>query len=484
MKWAFALVGVALSLALGAWLRRAPPWALGTAGLLVGLLPFVGLDHISINPISFELYRGESRGLEVTVLDLLALALWVALPKPSARTPYGIPRALYLVAVCVSAFLAPRPLFSLFSVWKLLRMYGFLLVVVRAAMIPRVAAAMTSGVGLGVLFSCALALGQRYLFGVTRPSGAFPHSNSLAMAANLALPIAFAVVLARPKMRIATATALAAPIVVLLTLSRGAIVLMALALAAVLVGSLFRRPSWRKITVAATGAVIAGAALAKGWDTLVARFLTAPSQSEEARVLFNQAARAMLRDHPFGIGINQYSWVLEAGGYADRVGLADVDRNGIAHHVYWLTAAETGYFGLGAYLLTLLAPLVVAVRLAARAKGLEGDVALGCAVALGVTAAQGTAEWVARQSAMSYLFWLVAGLVAALARPTVSVWGRRVVSPVETLPRPPASARPRGGTAPALPLGDAQAVAPRRSAVGGLIHGLPRIAAGHPGSEG
>lgn len=483
MKWALAAAGIGAALGLGAWLRRAPDWALVLSALVVGFLPFVGLDHVSINPISFELYRGESRGLEVTALDLLALALWVALPTPTQRTPYAFPRALYLLAICISAVLATRPLFSLFSVWKLVRMYGFLVVVVRAAMIPRVAAAMTSGVGIGVLFSCALALGQRYSFGVTRPSGAFPHSNSLAMAANLALPIAFAIVLARPKTRLAAATALAAPVVVLLTLSRGAIVLTAVALATVLVGSLLRRPSRRKLGIAAIGALLGGAMLAKSWDTVVARFSSAPSQSEEARLLFNQAARAMLSDHPFGIGINQYSWVLETAGYADRVGLAEIDRSGIAHHIYWLTAAETGYFGLLAYLLLLLAPLLLAIRIAVRVKGLRGDIALGCAVAFGVTAAQGTAEWIARQTAMSYLFWLVAGLVAALARPSVSRWGAPIVSSRERPSTKRIATAPRDGTAPALPLVDASLSVPGGPDALALVPVVPGIAAGHSGSE-
>jgi O-antigen ligase len=152
--------------------------------------------------------------------------------------------------------------------------------------------------------------------------------------------------------------------------------------------------------------------LAKSLDTILERWSGAPKASEEARVLFNEAARAMLNDHSFGIGINMYSHVLEHGGYADRLGMAPVDRSGVAHHIYWLTAAELGYVGLAAYALLLIAVLVLAIK-AARARDVRGDIALGIAAGLFVTYVHGTSEWILRQTAMSYAFWTAAAMVAA-----------------------------------------------------------------------
>lgn len=153
--------------------------------------------------------------------------------------------------------------------------------------------------------------------------------------------------------------------------------------------------------------------LAKSIDTIIERFTKAPKESEEARVLFNKAARAMADDHTFGVGINMYSWVLDHGGYADRLHIEPGDRNGIAHHVYWLTCAELGYVGAAAYILLLATVWVSALRLVFK-RGLTGEVATGLLLGLSTMYLQGTAEWIARQTPQSYCFWMFAAILSAL----------------------------------------------------------------------
>jgi O-antigen ligase len=413
LKWAALFLAIALAVPLGLVLRGRMKVLAVVAGL-IGFLPFFGLDHVDINVLSFKTYRGDSRGFELTLVDVLAVAMFFALPT-RASAPYLVPRLLYLGAVVVSIKDAPLPLFSLFSVWKLVRMYVFFAAMVRLATRPRLASALLSGMGLGIVFSLLLALGQRYFYGAMRPMAAFSHPNSLAMAANLVFPIALAIVLSAPRAKIAIAAAMTAPLCVVLTLSRGALVLTVLEICAVLGVSILRRPTARKGLVAASIGVMGLAVVVKSYDTLIERFTRAPPQSEQARTLFNQAARAMLSDHPFGVGINQYSHVLGNLGYADALGIPPIDREGLAHHVYWLTAAETGWLGVSSYLLLLALPLFAALSLL-RAKGMRGDLALGCAVSLGVMYVHGTAEWIARQTAMSYMFWSVAALCVGLVR--------------------------------------------------------------------
>ena len=100
-------------------------------------------------------------------------------------------------------------------------------------------------------------------------------------------------------------------------------------------------------------------------------------------------------------------------------------RDGIAHHIYWLTAAETGYVGLAAFAILLGAVYVSALRLATR-RGLRGEIALGIAVGLTVTYVQGTAEWIFRQSTMSYAFWLFAAIVVGLTHSSKDATKRAV----------------------------------------------------------
>jgi O-antigen ligase len=184
--------------------------------------------------------------------------------------------------------------------------------------------------------------------------------------------------------------------------------------------SLARAPTRRKLVVAAVAGALGGLVMVKASDTLIERFTNAPAVSLDARRGFETAAADMLQDHPLGIGLNQYSWVLGHEGYAERAGVLRVDRDGVAHNVYWLTAAELGYIGILAYVLLVLTPIVLAVRivLAARRDDPRGedDAALGLGAGLLVMALHGFGEWIARQGSMTYLFWMVAGLVAAMAR--------------------------------------------------------------------
>jgi hypothetical protein len=95
----------------------------------------------------------------------------------------------------------------------------------------------------------------------------------------------------------------------------------------------------------------------------------------------------------------------------------EYDRSGIVHNVYRLTAAEVGYLGIGAYVLVLAAPLVTALRAAAgRGRNVRRDVLFGFAIGLSVLYAQGMLEWALRQTALSYLFWIIAAMIVGISR--------------------------------------------------------------------
>jgi hypothetical protein len=176
-----------------------------------------------------------------------------------------------------------------------------------------------------------------------------------------------------------------------------------------------------KVTIALF--VGAAAVLARSLDTIIERFTTAPKESELARKLFNKAAQRMADDHPTGVGINMYSWVLDHGGYADQLHIEPGDRNGIAHHIYYLCAAELGWWGLASYVLVLAHVFVVALR-SARGRGVAGELGVGLSLGLLTMILQGTAEWIARQTPMSYCFWLFAALASALTVHGRSTRGR------------------------------------------------------------
>jgi O-antigen ligase len=416
MKWLIFFGAIAAVYPLGRWLRGRDRLLLLAVALL-GFLPFVSID---INLVSYEHYRGDSRGIEISLLDLLAAALAVALPPAErVRPSYRFVRWLYALACVLSLASAPNPLFGTFSIWKLLRMFAAMALVERLCHRPERLAALLWGLGSGVVYETLLALSQRYLQGAVRVSGNLSHSNSLGMAVNMVFPIAFALLLSGRGRGLAAATVAGAALCVVMSLSRGAIAMYALAALLIFSWSVARRMTLRKASIAIGGAMGATVVLLRALDTIIERFTEAPEASAHGRDLFELAAQSMLRDHPGGVGINQFSHVLSRGGYADRIGIPPIDRDGIVHNIYWLTAAETGYLGIVAYVALLAWPLLVALRALRRTRdSVEADILAGAAVALLLTCAQGTLEWIARQTAMSYLFYFVIAIIAAMATRT------------------------------------------------------------------
>lgn len=383
---------------------------------LLRILALALFHPAHINLLSDEAYRGDARGFEITVVDVLALAIFVAARlrrAPASPRAFVIPRVAYASAVVLSIIASPDALRSMFGVWKLARMY-FMFSVLAGELValPMVLAAV-QGLSAGVLLEGGLALHQRYFEHVMRVSGSQSHPNSLAMLVNLIAPIAFAVFLAGYGRWLAASVFVLAGVCDILTLSRGGMLMFVFGVSLVAVASLARAPTWQKARILVGLALASSLVLAWSARTILLRFETAPVESVHARELFVAAAQRMAADHPLGVGINMYSQVLATAEYSAVLGIDPMDRNGIAHHIYWLTAAETGYAGLAAFALLLCAVLVAAIR-AAALRGVRGELALGIAVGLTVTYVQGTAEWILRQSTMSYAFWLLAAIIVGI----------------------------------------------------------------------
>lgn len=417
MKWIVFLVTL---LGVVPWLGDRAARSEVVRRWLVFSIAFELFNPHHINLISDENYRGDSRGIEVTTVDLLALTLWLA-QRTRGRLPAGLtapfflPRMLYLGAALASLTATPELLRSLFSVWKIVRMYFYFVALEGAFAELTLARAFLDGLGAGVLWQGALALQQKYIYHAVRVLGSQSHPNSLAMLVNLIAPSAFSLMLGGQGRRWAGGVVAVAAMCNVFSLCRGGMMMFVFASSVVAAASMVRRPTAHKVKVLSWIVAAGALALLKSMDTIINRFVNAPKESELARKLFNQAARAMAEEHPFGVGINMYSFVLDHGGYADRFTIEPGDRNGIAHHIYWLTSAELGYVGVTAYVLVLLSVLVAAARLALR-KGVEGELGVGILAGLSVTYLQGFAEWIARQTTMSYAFWGLAAVVAARLR--------------------------------------------------------------------
>ena len=424
MKWILLVLSLLAVVPLGSWLRANRRYWY-RAWTVVGFLPFAAVGWLDINLISHEAYRGDSRGFEITLVDLLVVALYLGTARRGASSPFRAPRYLYLLAAVFSVSQAVEPLFAWFSIWKLLRMYLVLGVVTLACADRRVAPAILRGMALGVVAQLPVVLLQRYGFGFYQTPGFFAHQNTLGGAVNLVVPVSLALILAGTRSAPHLAALAASPVLLVLSLSRGSITNYGLALGATLLLSTLRGLTGRKLVVSLVGVALVGAIGLKAAHTIVTRFLEAPEASAETRLIFEDAAASMLRDHPLGIGMNQYSLVIREGGYGQRAGEARGVENwnepgefgGIVHNIYWLTAAELGYVGIAAFAWLILSVLYLAFRTGLATRGdVRADVLLGLGVGIAGLCVHGLLEWTLRQTSISYVFWIMCGLVAALAR--------------------------------------------------------------------
>ena len=123
----------------------------------------------------------------------------------------------------------------------------------------------------------------------------------------------------------------------------------------------------------------------------------------------------MARDHFFGVGLNNYSYVVNNTAYAGYIPLAS-DR-GIVHNVYLLHASELGWLGLAAFVLVIGRFLWLAIRFVARRRDdITSSMAIGILAGMVALWTQSLLEWLFRQTYITVEFFLLAGLLAALPR--------------------------------------------------------------------
>jgi len=426
MKW-LIFAGALLLVYPASILLRRNARARPIACFLIGLFPFVDLGFFDINFLVHAQYRGDARGFEVTLLDLLLLAVFLSQPRRRLASPFLAARCAYFLAALVSVAAAAEPLFAWFSVWSLVRMYFAFEVVYQACRSNRLVAALLAGLAVGVTCQFGLALAQRYLLGIHQTRGFFAHQNSLGSALILVTPPLFALVLARWGGWLYRIAVIGAAASIVMSLSRGALAIFAFQSAAMALLSLMRsRTSW-KVAVLSIGLLGSGAIGLKAADTIVDRFTHAPPGSGETRSVMNAASSAMLSDHPLGIGINQYSLVVTRDAYFERASTArerprhPLDEKllygGIVHNIYWLTAAELGYPGILAFGWLLLSPLCMANWHGWHTRNdVRGDLLLGMGIGLFGLYLHGILEWTFRQTQIAYLFWIATATTASLVR--------------------------------------------------------------------
>jgi O-antigen ligase len=413
--------GVPLMALAATYYPKARSWLLS---LLIAT-PVLG-GGVKLNFLSMESYRGPDRGFEVTLADLIALALAFSLVLRDRGRVRWLPTnslwmlAFFLVAVA-SAFVAPVGVYAGFTLWKMVRMYLVFWVVANLVRSGVELRAVWRGLLIIGLAMLGYVLKQKYLDGYYRIPGPFDHSNTIPLYLNVVIPPLVVWLLADPalsawKRSLSLLAVFAMLFAVQATFSRAGLMLAGAGFVGGLGLAIARVRSTRVVLLSGFVLVVLLLGVAKALPSILERIRTAPPTSEAARDEFNHAASLMVADHPFGIGINSFSEVLTVTTrYNQHIAVMQGEAQaGVCHHIYWLTLAELGWPGLALFLIVIGRFLLLAVRGSLRGRSLEGMVLAGYALGFLCMHAQGFLEWAFRITPVTLQFSIAAGVVVGL----------------------------------------------------------------------
>ena len=405
--FAFAAIGtiplaVALSLNVR-WMKYAF-WGMVAAMCLY--------QQTAINFFSNEFYRGSARGMEVSLIYLLAFAILVALAvrgKVRGILSDGGVRLymLYFLLCMPSLSAADDLLISWLEIWKMIMLFLFYCAV--RAYLKATDDVKTVFTALAVFtIANTLFVVKAHYSGVYQPGGVFPHRNGMAMGMQLLGPVFFAGYLsngiAKRRGRLCMLAFVGAGISTMWSYSRGAMAMVPVAYGMTALACLFeRRGSFRKIKRMIPIALVGFIGLCCMLPRIIERFTEAPKSSGETRVELAQCAFEMIKDNPFtGVGINNWSLNMDpVHPYQERAGEVlgrKLEYTGIVETVYLLVCAECGIPALVAMLVWFAWYWFLCIRVMRKLRGTEWYfVPAGLFGSLAANYLQSVLEWVLRQ---------------------------------------------------------------------------------------
>jgi hypothetical protein len=394
----------------------------------------------SINIMSMEYYRGPVRGYEVTLADLIALGLVIGMLLRSGSKIVFFPRffwifLLFFIFSIINVAGSDYTIYGWFVIWQLFRMGLLYWCTVNFFATDDDGKGALDAVMWGYVFTGLIMMvftfKQKYLDGIYRTKVFFDHSNTVPSFVLIILAVLLTWSLLENRLSFikhytALIAALGLVFAVLGTSSRTGMVTAGGSVVSVLVlvnlrrsgkgvgEGIVRTSRIRLATIFLILAMLVGTLFVI--DTVIYRFLNAPESSEQARNEFEVAAIMMADDYSIGVGLNQYSEVLTMQDkYREHfAAMKYEEEGGVAHHIYLLTAAEMGWFGM--YFFIAIIGLLTGTMIISGfpMRTLEQRLLMALAIGFFVLFAIGLYEWVLRQSPVLYQFTIAAGLGQAL----------------------------------------------------------------------
>lgn len=435
---------------LGIWLTGRRAWQrviFVTMIVLTGLRP--GNFTFMIN--SVERYRGHTKGFEISLIEVLALALIVAITRQlrsehpaQGRRVVRVPGLFLYLLWCSMALVSfvgsPEPGYAWMAAS---RFFKGALIFAAAALYLRDETDLRWAVGgfaAAIGHQGLLTLKMRVIDGMFQVKGWFEHQNPMAMWCYLgALPV-FAMVL-HPKVKgkylwLCLAGYGGAALAILVSVSRASLAAFAVGSACLLGLALLRGFNRRLLGISGMAMIAAVVVFFFGLDSFKARLAEVEQSSQEVeldlRDVLNLQSAAMLRDHPvFGVGWNNFGIVNSrprGDRYSEILEEWDRDRgftiydenyqaNPLTESLYWLWLAETGWAGFLTFVLFIVISLTWPLRAMFRLRGtVAGAIAGAIFIALLLCYLHGTVERILTQTKNLSQWMILVGLGAGLLR--------------------------------------------------------------------
>lgn len=407
-----------------ALLLRSNPYLRDKVWLLLGILPFmlVVTPFMSIAIVTWDqVWFSYVPGFQITVIDLIAVALFFSVKGKRVSIHYQIPFILYLVAISVSVFQAEKPPAAIFYVWQFIRMYFFAIVVAKGCTEQNTSVQLMRGLAIGICIQAVTVFWQKFGLHIVEPSGTFVHRNTLGLIIHMVIFPHFALYLAGQRQIQYVLTPLMGLAIAALIASRAALGFSIFGFATTYLLSLARRPSSWKVFMGISGIAVAAIIAPIAHTSLERRFDLSPLMDDEydERAAFNRTALSMLSVNPFGVGVNHYSYIGKNHGYSVSNGVApnEGSLNNTVHNAYLLAGAEAGYFGMISFIILTLYPLFIALKYAliSNRKDLRGDLLLGLAVAMMTAYIHSFFEYIIVIKEVQYVLMITFGMTFGVA---------------------------------------------------------------------
>lgn len=399
-------------------------------------------DLVGINFVSREFYRANTRGFEISLVDICMLILLITmltLRKQQAFRwfpPLTIPTFAYLavgifswaaagslVPVPEEATIVPYPhfevgLYPLFELSKIARGFLYYLTLVNYVRSEKEARVILFGIGLTALYMTWLAVSSRYLYGINRVRATLGHPNSLATYMAMMGTFVYAFALQKRQWLASMVfgfLTLCAAISVILTISRGGLAGLVMGIWLNTMVLLPRHFTVKNIMLLAAGLAAAAVILAIALNTLMNRFGKEQDAAADLayRGLYNAEGRLMAKDHLFGVGLGNFS----AWSWAKYAGEVDPDLppGTPAHNNWYLTLGEMGVPGVIALAVLWLRFASIAFPFyLRRGNSLMHALAVAGTTSLLVDHLQSCLQLGYRQTPMYFMMMTFVGLVVAV----------------------------------------------------------------------